>query len=114
MRKMIHGESGPFWPLVYFHSFEALNDAFEVQFSQGFIFTPYQTTIPFRTMQLRFFFKVKKLLNNAFKHDAPKFLSDTDERRLPSIINTIKLDPRNLFALHEEKEIFWSHVLSQA
>ena len=28
-----YGESGPFWPLVYFHSFEALNDAFEVQFS---------------------------------------------------------------------------------
>ena len=27
-----YGESGPFWPLVYFHSFEALNDAFEVQF----------------------------------------------------------------------------------
>ena len=26
----------------YFHSFEALNDAFEVQFFQGFIFTPYQ------------------------------------------------------------------------
>ena len=25
-----------------FHSFEALNDAFEVQFFQGFIFTPYQ------------------------------------------------------------------------
>ena len=32
-----YGESGPFWPLVYFHSFEALNDAFEVQFVQGFI-----------------------------------------------------------------------------
>ena len=32
-----YGESGPFWPLVYFHSFEALNDAFEVQFFQGFI-----------------------------------------------------------------------------
>ena len=35
-----YGESGPFWPLVYFHFFEALNDAFEVQFFQGFIFTP--------------------------------------------------------------------------
>ena len=30
------------WSLVYFHSFEALNDAFEVQIFQGFIFTPYQ------------------------------------------------------------------------
>ena len=30
-----YGESGPFWPLVYFHSFEALNDAFEVQFFSG-------------------------------------------------------------------------------
>ena len=27
-----YGESGPFWQLVYFHSFEALNDAFEIQF----------------------------------------------------------------------------------
>ena len=30
------------WAFVYFHSFEALNDAFDVQFFQGFIFTPYQ------------------------------------------------------------------------
>ena len=30
------------WSLVYFHSFEALNDAFDEQFFQGFIFTPYQ------------------------------------------------------------------------
>ena len=37
-----YGESGPFWPLVHFHSYEALNDAFEVQIFQGFIFTPYQ------------------------------------------------------------------------
>ena len=37
-----YGESGPFWQLVYFHFFEALNNAFEVQFFQGFIFTPYQ------------------------------------------------------------------------
>ena len=64
-----YGESGPFWPLVYFHSFEALNDAFEVQFFQGFIFTPYQRQ--FRTMQLRFF-KSEKLLNNAFKHPGIK------------------------------------------
>ena len=28
--------------LVYFHYFEALNDAFEVQVFQGFIFTRYQ------------------------------------------------------------------------
>ena len=26
---------------IYFHSFEALNDAFEVQIFQGLIFTPY-------------------------------------------------------------------------
>ena len=26
---------------VYFHSFEALNDAFEVHIFQDFIFTPY-------------------------------------------------------------------------
>ena len=34
----------PVTSLVYssFHFFEALNDAFEVQFFQGFIFTPYQ------------------------------------------------------------------------
>ena len=37
-----YGESGTFWPLVYFHPFEALNDAFEVQFFQGFIFMTYQ------------------------------------------------------------------------
>ena len=43
MGKNEYGESGPFWPLVYFHSFEAFNnDAFEVQFFQGFIITPYQ------------------------------------------------------------------------
>ena len=42
--------------LSIFHSFEALNDAFEVQFVQGFIFyTLPKTLIPFRTMQLRFF-----------------------------------------------------------
>ena len=28
--------------LAYFRIFEALNGAFEVQFFQGFIFTPYQ------------------------------------------------------------------------
>ena len=31
-----------FWSLAYFCFFEALNGAFEVQFYQGFIFTPYQ------------------------------------------------------------------------
>ena len=61
-----YGESGPFWPLVYFHSFEALNDAFEVQFFSGLQFyTLPKTLIPFRTMQLRFFLS-EKLLNNAF------------------------------------------------
>ena len=34
-----YGESGH---LSIFTLFEALNDAFEVQFFQGFIFTPYQ------------------------------------------------------------------------
>ena len=51
-----YGESGPFWPLVYFHSFEALNDAFEVQFFSGLQFyTIPKTLIPLRTMQLRVF-----------------------------------------------------------
>ena len=51
----------------YFHSFEALNDALEVQFFQGFIFyTLPKTLIACRAMQLRFY-KVKTLLNNAFK-----------------------------------------------
>ena len=35
-----YGESGHLSILI--HSFEALNDVFEVQFFQGFIFTPYQ------------------------------------------------------------------------
>ena len=30
------------WSLAYFRFFEALNGTFEVQFFQGFIFTPYQ------------------------------------------------------------------------
>ena len=54
--------------LVYFHSFEALNDAFEVQFFffQGFSFyTLSKTLIACRAMQLRFF-QVETLLNNAF------------------------------------------------
>ena len=37
----------------------------------------------------------------SLKHDAPKFLSDRDERSLPSIIKAMKLNPRNLFALRE-------------
>ena len=54
------------WSLVYFHSFEALNDAFEVQYFQGFIFyTLPKTLIACRAMQLRFL-KVKTFLNNAF------------------------------------------------
>ena len=44
---------------VYFHYFEALNDAFEVQIFSGLNFyTLPKTLIAFRTMQLRFF-KVK-------------------------------------------------------
>ena len=41
-------------------------------------------------------------------------IEDRDERSLPSIIKAIKLDPRNMFALREGKDIFLSHVLSQA
>ena len=55
-----------FWSLAYFRFFEALNGAFEDNFFQGFIFTPYQRHWQHRDMQLRFF-KVKTLLNNAFK-----------------------------------------------
>ena len=56
MGKNEYGESGPFRPLVYFHSFEALNDAFEVQFFSGLHFYALpKTLLPFRTMQLRFF-----------------------------------------------------------
>ena len=50
----------------------------------------------------------------SLEHDGPNFLSDRDERSLPSIINAIKLDPRNLFALRKGKDIFWSHVLMQS
>ena len=54
------------WSLVYFHSFEALNDAFEVQFFSGLHFyTLTKTLIGCRDMQLRFI-KVRTLLNNAF------------------------------------------------
>ena len=35
-------ENGDSRHLSIFHSFEALNGAFEVQIFQGFIFTPYQ------------------------------------------------------------------------
>ena len=39
----LHGESGHLSIFTLLkHSFEALNDAFEVQFLQGFILTPYQ------------------------------------------------------------------------
>ena len=55
------------WSLVYFLFFEALNGAFEVQFLSGLHFyTVWKTLIVCRDMQLRFF-KVKTLLNNAFK-----------------------------------------------
>ena len=60
-----YGESGHF---VYFHSFEALNDAFELQFFSGlYFYTLPKTLIACRAMQLRFF-KVKTLLNSAFKY----------------------------------------------
>ena len=54
------------WSLVYFHSFEALNDAFEVQFFSGLhIYTLSKTLIACRAMQLRYL-KVETRLNNAF------------------------------------------------
>ena len=54
--------------LVNFHSFEGLNDAFEVQFFSGLHFyTLSKTLIARRAMQL-ISFKVETLLNNAFKH----------------------------------------------
>ena len=46
-----------------FHSFEALNDAFEVQFFRASFYTLSKTLIACRTMQLRFV-KVEILLNN--------------------------------------------------
>ena len=53
--------------LHIFAFFEALNGAFEVQFFSGLHFyTSSKTLITCRCMQLRFF-KVKTLLNNAFK-----------------------------------------------
>ena len=57
------------WSLVYFHSFEALNDAFEVQFFSGLHFYTLPKTLTaymYRAMQLRFF-KVKTLLNNSLR-----------------------------------------------
>ena len=42
-------------------------------------------------------------------------LKHVNERiSLPTIIKAMKFDPRNLFALREGKDMFWSHVLSQA
>ena len=58
---VVYGENKYMVNLVtcLFHSFEALNDAFEVQFFSGLHFyTLPKTLIAFRTMQLRFF-KVK-------------------------------------------------------
>ena len=55
------------WSLVYCHSLEALNDAFEVQFFQGLIFTPYQRHWLHVGICSSDFFKVETLLNNAFK-----------------------------------------------
>ena len=46
--------------LYYFHFFEALNDAFEVQFVSGLhLYTLSKTLIAYRAMQLRFFLKWK-------------------------------------------------------
>ena len=51
---------------AYFHFFEALDNAFEVQYFQGFILNlVLQTMVACRGMQLRFF-KVETLLHNAF------------------------------------------------
>ena len=44
--------------LITFHFFEALNDAFEVQFIQGLSFTPYQRHMWDHAAQI-FFFKWK-------------------------------------------------------
>ena len=54
MGKNEYGESGPFWPLVYFHSFEALNDAFEVQFFFRASFLRLTKDADTISMQLRF------------------------------------------------------------
>ena len=57
------------WSLDYIYSFEALNDAFEVQFlfrvSFLHLIKDTDSCMTFRAMQLRFF-KVETLLNNAF------------------------------------------------
>ena len=51
-----------------FYSFEALNDAFEVQiFSVLHIYTFAKTLIACRAMLLRVLKKLETLLNNAFK-----------------------------------------------
>ena len=55
-----------FWSLVRFHFFEALNDAFEVQFFSGLHFYKLLRHVGHTAMQLRFL-KVETLLNNAFK-----------------------------------------------
>ena len=61
-----HQTDGLFWSLVFFHFFEAVIHAFEVQIFSGLHFyTLLKTLIACRAMQLRFF-KVETLLNNAF------------------------------------------------
>ena len=49
----IHDKSGH---LSIFTSLKHINDAFEVQIFQGFIFTPYHRHCSMPVMQLRFFF----------------------------------------------------------
>ena len=56
-----------FWSLAYFRFFEALNGAFEVQFFQGLIFTPYQRHWQHVGTCNTDFFEVKTLLNDAYK-----------------------------------------------
>ena len=66
--------------LAYFHFFKHLT--FEVQFFQGFIFTPHHRhMLACRAMQLRFFYKVETLLNNAFiKLGATELFSERAKR----------------------------------
>ena len=52
---------------VDFHSFKALNDHFEVQFFQGFIFRPYQRHLEHGVLcSSHFFLKLRSLLACGF------------------------------------------------
>ena len=52
--------------IVHFHFFEALNNAFEVQFSGLHFYTLSKTLVACRNMQLRFVLILETMLNNAF------------------------------------------------